>query len=111
MAENAAEARQARLPAPSMLAPGMPRSTPGIVRVRLTKLRPFKGSALICSSTTVCPRSEDEVLSSGVSAWISITSSMAPISRPTSMRTRWSTPTWMFVLETFLKPVISAVTL
>ena len=45
LAENDAEARQARLPAPSMFAPGMPRRTPGTVRVRLTKLRPLSGSA------------------------------------------------------------------
>jgi len=30
LAENDAEARHARLPAPSMFAPGMPRTTPGL---------------------------------------------------------------------------------
>ena len=68
LAENDAEARQARLPAPSMLAPGMPRSTPGTVRVRLTKLRPLSGSASICSLVTVVPSSDEEVCTSGDSA-------------------------------------------
>ena len=44
-----------------MLAPGMPRRTPGIDRVRLTKLRPLSGSASICALPTVVPSSEDEV--------------------------------------------------
>ena len=109
-AENDAEARQARLPAPSMLPPGVPRRMPGTVRVRLTKFRPLSGSVLICSSTTVVPSSEDEVWRSGVSAWISTTSVMAPSSRARSMRTFWSTPSCTLVFETFLKPVSSAVT-
>ena len=48
---------------------------------------------------------------SGVSAWISTISSIPPTSSATSMRTFWSTPTRTLVFDTFLKPVISAVTL
>jgi hypothetical protein len=88
LAENEAEARQARLPAPSMLAPGMPRRTPGMVRVRLTKLRPLSGSASICSFVTVVPSSDDEVCTSGDSAVMLTDSDMAPTSSLTSMRTR-----------------------
>ena len=80
------------------------------MRVRLTKLRPLRGRVLICSSTTVVPSSEDEVWRSGVSAWISTTSVMAPISSARSMRTFWSTPSCTLVFDTFLKPVSSAVT-
>ena len=47
-AEKEAESRQARPPAPSMLRPGTPRVTPGIVRVKLTKFRPFRGRVSIC---------------------------------------------------------------
>ena len=65
LAENDAEARHARLPAPSMFAPGMPRTTPGTVRVRLTKLRPLSGSCRICSSLTVVPSSDEDVCTSG----------------------------------------------
>ena len=93
-----------------MLAPGMPRSTPGTVRVRLTKLRPLSGSASICSLSTVVPSSEDEVCSSGVSAVMLTDSVIAPTSSLMSMRTRWSTPTSMFDIVTVLKPVISDVT-
>ena len=81
---------------------------PGTVRVRLTKLRPFKGRVLICSSTTVAPSSDDAVWRSGVSAWISTTSVIAPSSSARSMRTFWSTPSRTFVFEAFLKPVSSA---
>ena len=75
-----------------------------MVRVRLTKLRPLSGSVLICSSTTVAPSSEEEVWRSGVSAWISTASVIAPSSSFRSMRTFWSTPRCTFVFEAFLKP-------
>ena len=71
-----------------MFPPGVPRRMPGTVRVRLTKLRPFRGSVLICSSTTVVPRSEDEVCRSGVSAWISTTSDIWPSCSVMSIFTR-----------------------
>ena len=86
--ENDAEARHARLPAPSMFAPGMPRSTPGTVRVRLTKLRPFSGSASICSLVTVVPSSDEDVWSSGAAASTLTDSVIAPTSSLRSMRTR-----------------------
>ena len=110
LAENDAEARQARLPAPSMLAPGIPRSTPGTVRVRLTKLRPLSGSASICSLVTVVPSSDEEVWTSGDSAWMVTDSESAPTSSLTSMRTRWSTPSSTSDMVTVLKPEISAAT-
>ncbi len=81
-----------------------------MVRVRLTKLRPFRGSCLICSSVTVVDRSELEVWTSGVWATISTDSVMAPTSSLMSARTRWSTPTWTFDSDTVLKPLISPVT-
>jgi hypothetical protein len=88
LAENDADARHARLPAPSMLAPGMPRRTPGTVRVRLTKLRPFSGNASICWFVTVVPSSDEEVCSSGDSPTTVIVSLIAPVSSFMSTRAR-----------------------
>ena len=87
LAENDADARQARLPAPSMFAPGMPRTTPGTVRVRLTKLRPLSGSVLICSSDTVVPSSDVDVCTSGDAPVTVTDSSTAPTSSLTLRRT------------------------
>src|SRR4029078_2109518 len=108
LAENEADARHARLPAPSMFAPGIPRTTPGIVRVRLTKLRPLSGSVLICSSLTVVPSSDDDVCTSGDRASIVTASETVPTSSVTSIRTRWSTPRSTFDIVTVLNPEISA---
>ena len=110
LAENDAEARQARLPAPSMFAPMLPRNTPGTVRVRLTKLRPLSGSACICSSLTVVPSSDDEVCTSGVWASMVTDSVMAPTSRVASMRARWSTPSSTLESAVALKPSSSTST-
>jgi hypothetical protein len=63
-----------------MFAPGTPRTTPGTVRVRLTKLRPFNGSVLICSSETVVPSSDVEVWMSGDAPVTVTDSSTAPTS-------------------------------
>jgi hypothetical protein len=71
-----------------MLAPGMPRSTPGIVRVRLTKFRPLRGSASICWLVTVVPSSDDEVCRSGASACTLTDSDIAPTSCLMLIRTR-----------------------
>ena len=109
-AENDPEARQARLPAPSMLSPGTPRSTPGIVRVSWTKLRPLRGSVSIVLPSTVTLRSEDEVCTSVDTASIVTASVMSPISSATSVRIFWSTPTWTFESDTLLKPDISQAT-
>ena len=111
LALNPDPARQASDPAPSMFAPGTGRSTPGIVRVRLTKFRPFSGSASICARTTVVPSSELLVCTSGASAWISIASLIWPISSFRSARSFWSTPRCRLARLTFLNPLISAVTL
>ena len=92
-----------------MLAPGMPRSTPGIDRVRLTKLRPLSGSASICVLPTVVPSSEEDVWINGVSAVTLTDSVIAPTSCLMLMRTRWSTPSSMFESATVLNPVISDV--
>ena len=94
-----------------MLEPGLPRTTPGIVRVRLTKLRPFRGSDSIVLPSTVTLRSDEPVCTSGVSAWIVTASVIWPSSSLKSVRTFWSTPTWTFDMLVFLKPPISAVTL
>ena len=110
-AEKDADARQASEPAPSMLAPGMPRRTPGMVRVKDTKLRPFKGRVLICDSSMVAASSEEEVCRSGVSAWIEIDSVTAPISSFRSMRTFASTPSWTLDMAIVLNPASSAATL
>ena len=88
LAEKDADARQARLPAPSMLDPGIPRSTPGTARVRLTKLRPLSGSASICSLVTVVPSSDEEVCTSGELPTTVTVSAIAPTSRGMLMRTR-----------------------
>ncbi len=93
-----------------MLEPGLPRTTPGIVRVRFTKLRPFRGRLSIVLPSTVTLRSEDEVCTRGVSAWIVMTSVIWPSSRVMSMRTFWSTPRRTLDRLTFLKPLISAET-
>ena len=94
-----------------MFAPGTGRSTPGIVRVKLTKLRPFSGRASICSFATVVPSSELLVWMSGVSAWMVTDSAICPTSSLRSTLTFWSTPTWTLARLTFLKPLSSAVTL
>ena len=94
-----------------MLAPGTGRSTPGIVRVRLTKLRPFSGNDSICSFWIVVPSSELLDWMSGVSAWIVTASVICPSSSFRSALTFWSTPRWTFARLVFLKPLISAVTL
>ena len=87
LAENEAEARHARLPAPSMLEPGIPRRTPGTVRVRFTKFRPLSGSASICRIAHRRPELDEEVWSSGVSAVMLTDSVIAPTSSLRSMRT------------------------
>ncbi len=63
-----------------MFAPGMPRTTPGTVRVRFTKFRPFSGSVLICSSWTVVPSSDEEICTSGEAPLTVTVSDTAPIS-------------------------------
>ncbi len=59
-----------------------------MLRVRLTKLRPFSGRASICSLLTVVPSSDEEVWTSGVSAVMLTDSVIAPTSSLRSMRTR-----------------------
>src|SRR5712691_7616953 len=93
-----------------MFAPGMPRTTPGTVRVRLTKFRPFSGSVWICSSLTVVPSSEDEVWTSGEAPVTVIDSWTAPISRRMLTRNFWSTPNATSGTVTVLKPESSAFT-
>ena len=100
-------ARQASEPAPSMFAPGTGRSTPGMVRVRLTKLRPLRGRASIWRSAIVAPSSELLDWMSGVSAWMVTASVICPISSLRSRRTFWSTPTWTLARVIFLKPLTS----
>ncbi len=90
-----------------MLAPGMPRSTPGTPRVRLTKLRPLSGSASICSFLTVVPSSDDEVWTSGDCASMVTDSVIAPTSSLMSMRARWSTPSSTCDNAVALNPSIS----
>ena len=93
-----------------MFAPGMPRRTPGTMRVKLTKFRPLSGSVLIWFSTTVLPSSEDALWIRGAvpSTWTdSVTS---PICKVRSARTFWSTPTGKFDKASFLNPAISAET-
>ena len=87
-----------------------PRVTPGMVRVRLTKLRPLRGRLSIVFPSTVTLRSDDEVWSSEVSAWISTVSVIAPRSSLRSTLILWSTPRWTLAIETFENPVISALT-
>jgi hypothetical protein len=71
-----------------MFAPGMPRRTPGMVRVRLTKLRPLSGNASICAACTVVPSSEELVWSKGLVASTLTDSVIAPTSSLRSMRAR-----------------------
>src|SRR5439155_339686 len=80
-----------------MFAPGMPRTTPGTVRVRLTKFRPFSGSVWICSSLTVVPSSDDEVWTSG-EAPVTACAASEPGSRLAAM-IRPSTALFTFVLH------------
>ena len=84
---------------------------PGTVRVRLTKLRPLSGRDLICSSTTVVPRSEEAVWSSGVSAWISTTSVIcAELQHHVHADALVDAQPARSSATTFLKPVSSALT-
>src|SRR5215510_6316617 len=108
LAENDAEARQARLPAPSMFAPGIPRITPGRVRVNWTKSRPFSGRFLICVSLIVPLRSELSVCTSDTVPWMVTDSVVAPTSSFRSTRAFWSTLSCTLASDSFLKPVISA---
>src|SRR5215471_13012736 len=103
LAENDPEARHARLPAPSMFAPGTPRTTPGTVRVRLTKLRPLSGSVLICSSETVVPSSDVDVWMGGDEPVAVTDGATAPTSSFRWARKYWSTPHVTFVIETVSK--------
>ena len=91
-----------------MFAPGMPRTTPGTVRVRLTKLRPLSGSCWICCSSTVVPSSEDDVCTRGETPVTVIVSATAPTSSCTVKRRRISTPSRMSGIETVLNPESSA---
>ena len=93
-----------------MFAPGGGRSTPGMVRVRLTKFRPLRGRASICSLAMVAPRSELLVWMSGVSASMVTDSDNWPTSSLRSARTFWSTPRWTLDRLIFLNPLISPVT-
>ena len=81
-----------------------------MVRVKLTKFRPFRGSASICSLAIVAPRSELLVWMSGVSASMVTDSVICPMSSLTSALTFWSTPTWTLERLTLRKPASSAVT-
>src|SRR5262245_56950250 len=94
-----------------MLAPGMPRTTPGIVRVRLTKLRPLSGSVLISSSFTVVPSSDDEVWTNGDAPVTVTDSSTAPTSSRALMRRCESTPRSASGTVTVLQPGSSALTM
>jgi hypothetical protein len=81
-----------------------------MVRVRLTKFRPLRGRASICSFWKVVPSSELLVWMRGVSAWMVTDSDIWPTSSLRSARTFWSTPRWMLARLTFLKPLSSPVT-
>src|SRR5262245_7863315 len=91
-----------------MFAPGMPRTTPGTVLVRLTKLRPLSGSVLICSSWTVVPSSDVATCTSGEAAATVTVSATVPTSSRAFTRTFVSTVSSMSESVAVLNPGSSA---
>jgi hypothetical protein len=82
--------------------------TPGAIRPRSRKLRPFSGSSTIFVCSTTCPIAASRVSTSGDCPWTVIDSSINPMLNAKSMRAFWLTCRMKSLRSSVLKPCSSA---